>query len=86
METNPEPADDYGKGDRRSLSPATGFPALTVPAGFTTAGLPVGLEFLARPFDEALLFRMGFAYEQGTLHRAPPPTTPPLEDREGAGW
>jgi Asp-tRNA(Asn)/Glu-tRNA(Gln) amidotransferase A subunit family amidase len=79
VETSPEPADEYAKGDRRSLSPAIGFPALTVPAGFTSAGLPVGLEFLARPFEEGLLFRLGYAYEQGTRHRRPPETTPPLD-------
>ncbi len=81
VETNPEPADEYGKGDRRSLSPATGFPALTVPGGFTSLGLPVGVEFLARPFEEPLLFRLGYAYEQGTRHRRPPETTPALQSR-----
>ena len=34
VETNPTPADEYGRGDNRGLSPAIGFPALTVPAGF----------------------------------------------------
>ena len=33
--TNPRPSDGYGRGDNRGLSPAIGFPALTVPAGFT---------------------------------------------------
>ncbi|NIR77416.1 MAG: amidase, partial [Gemmatimonadetes bacterium] len=46
VETSADPDDGYGWGDNRQLSPATGFPALTVPAGFTTDGLPVGLEFL----------------------------------------
>ncbi|MEE2668694.1 MAG: amidase family protein [Gemmatimonadota bacterium] len=81
VETNPSPADEYGRGDNRGLSPATGFPALTVPAGFTTDQLPVGLEFLGRPFTEEMLFGFGYAYEQATHHRRPPPTTPRLTSR-----
>ena len=78
VETNPEPEDSYGLGDNRGLSPAIGFPALTVPAGFTTDGLPVGLEFLGRPFTEGMLLGLGYSYEQATDHRQPPPTTPKL--------
>lgn len=78
VETNPTPADQYGWGDNRGLSPAIGYPALTVPAGFTDEGLPVGLEFLGRPFTEAMLLGFGYAYEQGTHHRRPPESAPPL--------
>jgi Asp-tRNA(Asn)/Glu-tRNA(Gln) amidotransferase A subunit family amidase len=70
--------DGYGLGDNRGLSPAIGFPALTVPAGFTADGMPVGLEFLGRRFSEAMLLGFGYAYEQGTRHRRPPDATPPL--------
>ena len=77
-ETNPAPADQYGLGDNRLLSPVTGFPALTVPAGFTPDGLPVGIEFLGRPFTEAMLLRFGYAFEQGTGYRRPPESAPPL--------
>ena len=80
-ETNPTPADDYGLGDNRLISPITGFPALTVPAGFTPDGLPVGLEFLGRPFTEEMLLRFGYAFEQGTGHRRPPESAPPLGAR-----
>ena len=38
----PDPADDYGLGDNRLLSPVTGYPALTVPAGFTEGRTAVG--------------------------------------------
>ena len=76
--TNPETEDTYGLGNNRYLSPLIGFPALTVPAGFTTDELPVGLEFLGRPFTEATLLELAYAYEQGTHHRRPPATTPPL--------
>lgn len=77
-ETNPSPEDHYGLGDNRALSPVLGFPALTVPAGFTPQGLPVGLEFLGRAFTEEMLLRFGYAYEQATGHRSPPSTAPPL--------
>jgi Asp-tRNA(Asn)/Glu-tRNA(Gln) amidotransferase A subunit family amidase len=70
--------DDDRLGNNRRLSSILGFPAITVPAGFTTDGLPVGIEFMARPFAEAMLFRLGYAYEQGTHHRRPPALTPAL--------
>ncbi|MCC7055660.1 MAG: hypothetical protein IT355_20480 [Gemmatimonadaceae bacterium] len=76
--SNPRPTDGYGRGDNRGISPQTGFPALTVPMGFTVDALPVGLEFLGRPFSEAQLLGYGFSFEQATHHRRPPTTTPPL--------
>lgn len=48
-------------------------PAITVPAGFAAGGLPVGLEFMGKPFDEPTLFRLAYAFEQATRHRRPPP-------------
>ncbi len=79
--TNPRPTDGYGLGDNRGLSPTIGFPALTVPAGFTVDELPIGLEFLGRPFAEAKLLGFAFAYEQATKHRRAPATTPALTPR-----
>jgi Asp-tRNA(Asn)/Glu-tRNA(Gln) amidotransferase A subunit family amidase len=78
--TNADTEDAYALGNNRFLSPVIGFPALTVPAGFTTDGLPVGLELLGHPFTEATLLRLGYAYEQGTHRREPPVTTPALAD------
>ncbi len=75
--TNPL-VDTAGIGNNRRLSPILGFPAMTVPAGFTTEGLPVGIEFLARPFAEGTLFKFGYAYEQATHHRKPPASAPVL--------
>ncbi len=63
-------------GGNSALSPALGFPALTVPAGFTADGLPVGMSLLGRPFSEGVLFEIAYAYEKATLHRQPPRTTP----------
>lgn len=47
-------------------------PAITVPAGFADERLPVGLEFMGKPYDEATLFRLAFAFEQLTQHRRAP--------------
>lgn len=44
----------------------TGFPSITVPCGFTGAGLPVGLQLAGRPFDEATVLRVAAAYEAAT--------------------
>ena len=53
---------------------ATGLPAITVPCGFTASGLPIGLQLMGRPFEEALLFQAAHAYEQvsPTQGRRPP--------------
>jgi Asp-tRNA(Asn)/Glu-tRNA(Gln) amidotransferase A subunit family amidase len=51
----------------------TGQPALTVPCGFTREGLPVGLQLVGRPFEEATIIRAGAAYEAATdWHRKVP--------------
>ena len=79
-----------------------GFPAMTVPAGFTThvydrvrdpsaeggtrlvgpvaAKLPVGIDFLAMPFAESILFKIASAYEAATRHRISPPDFGPLDE------
>jgi len=47
----------------------TGMPALSVPCGFARDGLPIGLQIVGKPFDEALVLRVGHAYEQATEWR-----------------
>lgn len=61
------------------LSAHSGLPAITVPAGFTADGLPVGLELLGGAWSDAELIRLAYAYEQATRHRRPPASTPPLD-------
>ncbi|MFN2446608.1 MAG: amidase [Vicinamibacterales bacterium] len=54
----------------------TGLPAIVVPCGFTNDDprLPLGIQFYAKPFDEATLFRVSHAYESNTdWHRQRPP-------------
>ena len=60
------------------LAPPIGFPAVTVPMGFTNGRLPAGLQFMGRPFSEPTLIQLGYSYEQAFLHRRSPVTTPPL--------
>jgi len=95
-----------GRGSSSALG-RQGFPAITVPAGFTTevwdrerdpqapkgengqpgtklvgpvaAKVPVGIDFVARPFAEPMLFKIAAAYEAATRHRMPPPAFGPVE-------
>jgi Asp-tRNA(Asn)/Glu-tRNA(Gln) amidotransferase A subunit family amidase len=60
------------------IASQTWMPAATVPAGFSDDGLPVGLEFLVKPYGEPLLFRLAYAFEQATRHRRAPRATPQL--------
>ncbi|MBI2880148.1 MAG: Asp-tRNA(Asn)/Glu-tRNA(Gln) amidotransferase subunit GatA, partial [Candidatus Tectomicrobia bacterium] len=50
-----------------------GIPGISIPCGFTSAGLPVGLQLLGRPFDEETLLRAADAYQRETdFHRRHP--------------
>ena len=44
----------------------TGFPAVSIPCGFSEAGLPIGLQMAGRPFDDVTVLRAAHAYEQAT--------------------
>jgi amidase len=60
------------------LSPQSGFPAITVPMGYTHGELPAGLTFLGDAFDEGTLIKFAYAFEQATKHRHAPAQYPPL--------
>ncbi len=62
------------------ISPQTGFPAITVPMGFTYGSLPAGLTFVGRLFAEPDLIKLGYAYEQGTRHRRAPERFPEVSE------
>jgi hypothetical protein len=65
-------------GSNCSLSAVSGLPALSVPAGMTNDGLPIGLELLGRAFDESKLLALAYAFEQASHPRRPPFSAPPL--------
>lgn len=67
---------DHVNGDHFSLSSSryaaiSGYPSITVPAGFVR-GLPVGLSFIGPPLSEQALIEAAYAFEQATLARRPP--------------
>lgn len=75
--TSPTPAFKIGEKTRDPLqmylsdiytisANLSGIPAISLPCGFTKTNLPVGLQILAKPFDEEMLFRVSYTYEQNT--------------------
>jgi amidase len=60
------------------FSPTTGLPSIQVPMGYTRGVLPAGITFFGRAWSEATLIRLAYSYEQATMHRVPPSSTPPL--------
>jgi aspartyl-tRNA(Asn)/glutamyl-tRNA(Gln) amidotransferase subunit A len=74
------PIADFGTEARLNLTRCTtpinlvGLPSLSLPCGMSGAGLPIGMQLIGRPFEEALLLRAGRAYERVTdWHRRRPP-------------
>lgn len=67
---------DNQPGNNCSLSGNSGFPALSLPIGFSDDGLPMGIELLGKPLSDAQLLALGFAIEQSWSQRRAPPTTP----------
>jgi len=58
----------YGRQARAPFN-VTGSPAISVPSGFSEAGLPLAIQLVGKPFSEALLYRVASAYEQATPWR-----------------
>jgi len=74
---------DWINGDNRSGGSAgtaaiAGYPSITVPAGYVH-GLPVGISFFAKPWQEARLLNLAYAYEQHSRRRVPPQFKPTLD-------
>ena len=71
---------DSPAGDNsQDIAPHTGFPAITVPMGYTYDTLPAGLTFVGRLFSEPDLIRFVYAYERATKHRQPPAGFPAID-------
>lgn len=67
------------------LSPPAGLPGLTVPMGTDSSGIPTGLEFVGRPYDDALVLSAGYAFEQALGLKVRTPLAPNLYDRAPQG-
>ena len=68
----------------RFVNPAnlTGLPAISVPAGYDRSGLPVGLQLVARPWDELTLLRLAFAADGIVARRKPAVYFDPLPEAD----
>ena len=78
LRRKPAPIGQPQAGSNCQLSATTGFPALSMPAGFTDDGLPVGMELMGRPWSEPALLKVAYAYERLVAPRKAPKTTPGL--------
>ena len=76
MRRKPALVGEAQAGSTCQLSASSGLPALSVPAGFTNDGLPIGLELLGGPFTEARLLSLAYAFEQPEPARRAPFSTP----------
>jgi Asp-tRNA(Asn)/Glu-tRNA(Gln) amidotransferase A subunit family amidase len=79
------PTSEANQADRNGiLASVTGFPTITVPAGFSKPtpaaplGVPIGMDILGRPWSEGRLIQIAHGFEQATHFRKPPQSTPPL--------
>ena len=78
--------DDLNAGQWRTLEfptntligAQTWMPAISVPAGFTPEGVPVGMEILGLPYREGDLLALAYSFEQATQHRRAPASSPEL--------
>jgi amidase len=78
LRRRPVVVEEPQRGTTCQLSASTGFPAMAMPAGFTTDGVPIGFEILGPAWSDARLVSLAYAYEQATRPRRAAPTTPPL--------
>ena len=70
---------DHFTGGSSTPAAVAGYPNINVPAGFSH-NLPIGISFFGRPYSEATLIKIAYAYEQATKHRKPPQFIPTLGD------
>ena len=82
------PITEFNQADRNGiLASVTGFPAITVPAGFSSPtataplGVPVGMDILGKPWSEGRLIELAYGFEQQVRVRKPPRSAPALPGR-----
>jgi amidase len=78
--TLPPPRWDATEGGTggNSLASNSGLPSILMPAGYTGEGLPIAIEIVGKPFEDAKLLQVAYGYEQTSKRRKAPPTTPAL--------
>src|SRR6202166_1057555 len=83
------PVTELNQADRNGiLASVTGFPAITIPAGFSAPtntaplGVPVGMDILGKPWSEAKLLSLAYSFEQATHFRRSPESAPPLHSEK----
>jgi Asp-tRNA(Asn)/Glu-tRNA(Gln) amidotransferase A subunit family amidase len=79
LRRKPAPIGEPQRGSNCQLSASTGLPALSLPAGFTSDGLPVGVELLGGPWRDAELLSLAYSLERSAPQRRAPGATPPLK-------
>ena len=70
--------DCFSGGGNTSIAAVAGYPTITVPVGYSF-GLPVGMSFVGKPWTEATLLRLAYAYEQTAKTRKPPRFLPTVQ-------
>jgi amidase len=67
-----------GGGGGNSLASNSGLPSILMPTGYTDAGLPIAIEIIGKPFEDATLLQVAYGYEQVSRRRKAPASTPAL--------
>ena len=78
LRVKPKRIEEGQWGSSCQISAQSGHPAISMPAGFTPDGVPVGIELLAKPFEDDRLVAIAFAYEKIATPRQAPARTPSL--------
>jgi Asp-tRNA(Asn)/Glu-tRNA(Gln) amidotransferase A subunit family amidase len=83
--STPPLADEPGGGgsgegptSANNLTSGTGLPGIIMPGGYAKENLPVGIQFVAKSFDDLKLLQVAYGYEQASQRRKTPEITPPL--------
>ncbi len=78
LRVKPKRIEEGQWGSSCQIAAQSGYPAISMPAGLTADGVPVGIELLAKPFDDDRLIAIAFAYERIATPRRAPTRMPSL--------